>query len=203
MVIEQATTFFATSDSLLWKTVIVLSGTLFIILLITAVIFPLLKKTPKDVSVEVHRKYPAVIGDLPIPNYRRIAVALDFSNRDELLIASALGQANEFTKIILIHIVESVSARVYGNEADDYESRHDQEKLDNYVSYIRKRGIAAERMLGFRNRNKEIPKLVKEMNADLLVIGAHGHSGVKDWFYGETIDIVRHQLKIPVLIVSE
>jgi manganese transport protein len=96
-----------------------------------------------------------------------------------------------------------VSARVYGNEADDYESRHDQEKLDNYVSYIRNRGIAAERMLGFRNRNKEIPKLVKEMNADLLVIGAHGHSGVKDWFYGETIDIVRHQLKIPVLIVSE
>jgi manganese transport protein len=35
----------------------------------------------------------------------------------------------------------------------------------------------------------------------MLVIGAHGHSGVKDWFYGETINAVRHGLKIPVLIV--
>jgi manganese transport protein len=25
---------------------------------------------------------------------------------------------------------------------------------------------------------------------------------MKDWIYGETIDAVRHQLKIPVLIVS-
>jgi manganese transport protein len=56
--------------------------------------------------------------------------------------------------------------------------------------------------LGFRNRQKEIPRLVKEANADLLIIGAHGHSGMKDWLYGETIDAVRHQLKIPVLIVN-
>ena len=89
-----------------------------------------------------------------------------------------------------------------GNEADDYESRHDQEKLDKYVAYVNERGISAESKLGFKSRNKEIPRLVKEANADLLVIGAHGHSGVKDWLYGETIDAVRHQLKIPVLIVS-
>jgi manganese transport protein len=63
------------------------------------------------------------------------------------------------------------------------------------------KGYEAECKLGFRNRNKEIPRLVKEANADLLIIGAHGHSGVKDWLYGETIDAVRHQLKITVLIV--
>jgi manganese transport protein len=44
-------------------------------------------------------------------------------------------------------------------------------------------------------------RLVKSAKAELLVIGAHGHSGVKDWFYGETINAVRHGLKIPVLIV--
>jgi manganese transport protein len=45
-------------------------------------------------------------------------------------------------------------------------------------------------------------RIVKETNADLLVIGAHGHKGIKDWLYGATIDSVRHQLKIPVLIVN-
>jgi manganese transport protein len=202
MVLEQASSYFANSDNLFWKIVIIAGGFLFVGLLITTIIYPLFKKKPKDVSVEVHRKTPSSIEGISIPIYNRIAVSLDFSDHDHLLIAAALGQANELSKIIFIHIVESAPAKVLGNEADDYESRHDQEKLDKYVSLLSEKGIAAESKLGFRNRKKEIPRLVKEANADLLVIGAHGHSGVKDFFYGETIDAVRHQLKIPVLIVS-
>jgi manganese transport protein len=202
MVIGQALDYFAASDNLFWKLIIVLGGLLFIGLLITTFIYPLLKKAPKDVSVEVHTKTPGTIGEITIPAYRRIAVALDFSDHDRQLIASALGQANALTKVIFIHIVESASAKVLGDEADDYETRHDQEKLDRYVAYLKEKGIVAESKLGFRNRTKEIPRIVKEANADLLIIGAHGHSGVKDWLYGETIDAVRHQLKIPVLIVS-
>jgi len=44
-------------------------------------------------------------------------------------------------------------------------------------------------------------RIVKENEVDMLVIGAHGHAGIKDWFYGQTIDSVRHELKIPVLVV--
>jgi manganese transport protein len=36
----------------------------------------------------------------------------------------------------------------------------------------------------------------------MLVVGAHGHTGIKDLIYGETVDSVRHALKIPVLMVS-
>jgi manganese transport protein len=64
------------------------------------------------------------------------------------------------------------------------------------------RGFKAETKLGFRSRKTEIPRLVKDAEADLLIIGAHGHSGVKDLLYGETIDVVRHRMKIPVLIVT-
>ena len=56
--------------------------------------------------------------------------------------------------------------------------------------------------LGFKDRAKEIARLVKEEQADMLVIGAHGHSGLKDWIYGETINSVRHELKVPVLVVN-
>jgi len=35
----------------------------------------------------------------------------------------------------------------------------------------------------------------------MLVIGAHGHSGIKDLLYGETINTVRHGLHIPVLVI--
>ena len=70
------------------------------------------------------------------------------------------------------------------------------------MALLEKQGIKAESHLGFRRRNKEIVRIVKATNADLLVIGAHGHKGFKDWLYGATIDSVRHQLKIPVLIVT-
>jgi manganese transport protein len=202
MVIGQALDYFIASDNLFWKIIIILGGVLFIGLMVISIIYPLLKKQPKDISVEVHKTTPVTIGEITIPSYQRIAVALDFSEHDKQLIASALGHANGLTKIIFIHIVESAPAKVLGNESDDYETRHDQEKLDRYVAYVKEKGYTAESRLGFRNRNKEIPRLIKESNADLLVIGAHGHSGVKDWLYGETIDAVRHQLKIPVLIVS-
>jgi manganese transport protein len=36
----------------------------------------------------------------------------------------------------------------------------------------------------------------------MLVMGAHGHTGLQDFIYGETVNTVRHELKIPVLIVN-
>ena len=36
----------------------------------------------------------------------------------------------------------------------------------------------------------------------MLILGAHRHSGLKDYLYGETVNSVRHELQIPVLIVN-
>ena len=201
MVTEQATAYFTTSDNTFWKVVIVIGGLLFVALLIVAIVYPILThRRLKNVSLQVHKT--AAIDDIQIPTYNRIAVALGFSARDKELIAHAIKESTQSTNIILIHIVESASAKVLGAESDDFETRKDQEKLDEYVSFLKQKGFDAESHLGFRNRQKEIPRIVKETNADLLIIGAHGHSGVRDWLYGETIDAVRHQLKIPVLIVN-
>jgi manganese transport protein len=201
MVIEQAYNFFHNSDNIGWKLLIIAGGIAFVVLLLVALFYPILNKSLRDVNLQVHKPV-GQMEEMLLPNYKRIAVALDFSIRDRQLIAHAMRQTNGETKLILIHIVESASAKVLGTESDDLETRKDQEKLDEYVAYLQSKGIAAESRLGFRNRNIEIPRLVKSAEADLLVIGAHGHSGIKDLLYGETIDAVRHKLKIPVLIVS-
>ena len=202
MVGEQAYDYFTTGGSLVWKIVIIIGALLFLALLLISILYPILHRQVKQVSLQVHKPVTAVFPDLQIPAYHRIAVALDFSQRDNQLIAHAIQQSSELTQIILIHIVESASAKVYGEQTDDFETRKDQEKLEAYVALLRQQGLSAEGRLGFRNRNKEIPRLVKEAGADLLIIGAHGHSGMADWLYGATIDAVRHQLKIPVLIVN-
>ena len=100
-----------------------------------------------------------------------------------------------------MHIVESASAKLLGKESDDYENRKDKERMDFYVEQLQHRNLPAEGYLGFGNRAKEIVRIVKDTNADMLVVGAHGHTGLKDFIYGETINAVRHELKIPVLVV--
>lgn len=201
MVSEQAGSFLAADGNTGWKILIIVAAVVFAALMLFALLYPILNKKHRDVPLQVHRE-SAVVPPAILSDYQRIAVALDFSTRDQQLLANAIRQSSANTEILLIHIVESASAKIYGQDADDLETRKDQEKLDQYVALLHEQGYKSRSVLGFRNRNRAIPKLVTEMGADLLIIGAHGHSGVKDWIYGATIDSVRHQLKIPVLIVN-
>jgi manganese transport protein len=200
MVVEQAAGFFANPGNIFWKGVIIVAGLFFISLLIIAIIYPLRKRKQKPIK-EIHAQ-PGSIENVSVPSYNKIAVAIDFTQNDPKLFAHAIGQANKKTSFVLIHVVESVSATIYGKESDDLETRKDREKLDAYVSQLIAKGFTAEGKLGFKDRSKEIVRIVKESRADMLVIGAHGHTGLKDLIYGETTNAVRHELSIPVLVVN-
>jgi manganese transport protein len=56
--------------------------------------------------------------------------------------------------------------------------------------------------LGFGKSARTISNIINQTDADILVMGAHGHKGLKDIIFGSTVDKVRHQVKIPVLIVK-
>jgi manganese transport protein len=201
MVGEEAFSFFTTSHSIVSKVMIVVAGISFLALLIYSFAFPLLNKKENTVSIQMH---PDITGlqNLEVPVYKKIAVALDFSDNDAKLLAAAIGQAKNETQFLLMHIVESASAVLHGKETDDYETQKDKERLAFFVKQLNERSFDATGELGYRNRVKEIVRLVKENNADMLVIGAHGHTALKDFIYGETVNAVRHELKIPVLVVN-
>ncbi len=199
MVSGEAIDYFHSSDNLFWKTVIILAGLCFLTLLLIALIYPLLRKR-RIVKILPHAE-AGDLQNLDVPVYKKIAISLDFTENDPKLLAHAIGQGNAETTYCLIHVVESVPARVYENESDDMETGKDNEHLLNYIDQLKQKGLEAEARLGFGPRAKEIARLVKESNADMLVIGAHGHTGLKDFIYGETVNAVRHELKVPVLVV--
>ena len=186
----------------LWQQILLSLGALIcIVLLVYIIIHPFITKTKKKVSIKIHAE-TNTLKDLVIPSFEKIAIALDFSENDEKLLAYALGQGKKDSHYLLIHIVESASAKLFGDDSDDYESRKDKERMDAYVLQLQKRGFTAEGFLGYKNRAKEIVRIAKGVNADMLVMGAHGHTAIKDFIYGETVNTVRHELKIPVLIVN-
>ncbi len=176
-------------------------GLVSLALLLYILLFPLFKTVQKSASIQMHPDLE-LINQLDIPEFKVIAIALDFSEKDQKLLSFAIGQGKENTRYVLVHVVESASAKLLGTDSDDYETRKDKERMDGYVNQLQQRGYLVEGHLGFRNRAKEIVRIVKELNADMLVAGAHGHTGLKDFIYGETVNTVRHELKIPVLIVN-
>lgn len=185
-----------------WQKILLAAGaTICLALLVYIIISPFISKSIKRSSIKIHPE-TKTLKDLGIPDFKKIAVALDFSENDYKLLAYAIGQGQKDTHYLLVHVVESASARIYGDESDDYESRKDKEQLESYILQLQERGFIAQGFLGYKNRAKEIVRLTKDAQADLLVMGAHGHAGLKDFIYGETVNTVRHELKIPVLIVN-
>jgi len=203
MVVEQAALFMQSSDNAWAKAAIVAGGIAYLALLVVAIVHPLLRRPGAPIQDIVHATPPAATApDFVRPAYLRIAIALDFSNDDARLIGHALGQGRPDTEYILVHIVESASSRVLYDMSDDLETRRDQQQLDQYVTRLLDLQLQAKGVLGFNDRAREIARIARDEQADMLVIGAHGHKGLSDLIYGQTIDAVRHELSIPVLIVN-
>ena len=143
------------------------------------------------------------LGDITTPaKFSRIVIAIDFSTIDSEVIRYALSLAHPESKILIIHVVESAGAMVFGKETNDYEAIHDKNLLDQYQLKVQAKGIETSVFLGFGNPKNIIPEKVHEFNADLLLMGAHGHKGLKDIVFGTTVDNVSHKVNIPVLIVK-
>jgi manganese transport protein len=194
---------FLKNDHTMFAKILVIAGLLvLVVLLVTVIVFPLLRKRRRDaIRATVHHE-TKTLNELNIPQFKRIAVAIDFSGDDERLLAFAIGQGSPGSKYLLLHVVESASAKLLGDSSADLESEKDEEQLKAYARQLQQRNYDTVAKLGYHSRVTEIVRIVKEEQADLLVMGAHGHTGLKDLVYGETINRVRHELKIPVLVVN-
>jgi manganese transport protein len=202
MVFTEAVKYIGGDGNILVDILIIAAGLGFLALIVITVAYPLISRYQQKASARIHTTPDLALGDIQPPVYQRIALALDFSKDDEKIISNALAHGNPQTEYLLIHIVESASARYLGRESDDFETRKDKEQMDAYINLLRARNIRAKGLLGYRHRAEEIVRIVKEEKADFLILGGHGHTGIKDWIYGETTNQVRHKVRIPVLVVQ-
>lgn len=186
---------------LLLKIIIIVAALIFTWLFMMMTFFPLYSKRRKESAAGIHGPTPQLLN-LSINPFKKIAIALDFKNLDEKLIAHALNQGTKNSTYLLVHVVETVSATFSGIATDDEETRTDEDRLNDLAEQLQQIGYSVETQLGYQHRINEIVRIVKEFDADILVMGAHRHAGIKDIVYGQTVNQVRHKLSIPVLIVS-
>jgi len=165
------------------------------------------------IAVQPYRRPTAVTATLGLeersadliapPTYRRILVPLDHSPLDRIALSHAAALASRTNgRIYLLHVEEGVTSQIYGSESSTAEVEAGREYLDSLVDSLGERKIDVETAIRHgSNPRKEIVKYAKEISPDLLVMGAHGHGSIKDLIFGNTINPVRHQLDIPILVV--
>jgi manganese transport protein len=137
------------------------------------------------------------------PLYRRILVPLDHSALDRLALGHAAGLAAQHgARLYLLHVEEGVTSQIYGSESSTAEVEAGRAYLDKVVESLSDMDIEVETAIRHGARPRlEIVRYAREIQPDLLVMGAHGHGGLKDLIFGNTINPVRHQLNIPILVV--
>jgi manganese transport protein len=144
-------------------------------------------------------------GEFAVPVYRSILVPLDHSARDRAAIAhaAALARLHDAT-LYLIHVEEDVTSQVYGSLASTAEVQQGAEYLEQTLKSLRAQGIRVEVAVGYsRDPKQEIVRFARQIKPDLVVMGAHGHTGIQDLVFGQTINGVRHALDTPILIVRD
>ena len=202
MVVNEIIIVLSEDGHLTSKIIISIAAIAFAWLFLIMTFYPLYSKRKRErAAVGIHGATPQ-LQNLIIDPFKKIAIALDFKNLDEKLIAHALNQGSKSSTYLLLHVVETAPAIFSGTATDDEETRTDEVRLKALAAQLNALGYDAKTQLGYQHRVNEIVRIVKNFQADILIMGAHRHTGIKDIVYGETVNQVRHKLSVPVLIVS-
>jgi manganese transport protein len=189
------------NPTVLWLTVVPLAIS-FLILLLYIVVKPFFSATRLNIENHSPHDMKLKFTETVVHDTKNIAITVDFSFADENAINHAFKIGGKEASYTLIHVVESVGALLYGKQIDDHETTVDETLLNEYRVMFEEKGFQIKTLLGFGKPNKVIPKLVNKGEFDILIMGTHGHTGMKDLLFGTTVDRLRHKISIPLLIVK-
>jgi manganese transport protein len=173
------------------------------LLLLWVTFHPILPRWIREPGIASIELPEAVAENLPSPTYRKILVPLDHTSRDRDAIAHAAAMAKQQNaKLYILHVEEGVTSQLFGPLSSTAEVEAGDQYLHQIVRDLESQHIPVEMVVRHaRTPTKEIVRYAEELKPDLVVMGAHGHKGLKDIVFGTTINAVRHKLKVPLLIV--
>lgn len=137
--------------------------------------------------------------------YKRMLVAIDLTEEAPQVLdkAKAMSEAHG-SELVLVHVVEPVGYAYGGDIPMDLTELQDQldtaarEQLTAYGSQY---GVnTANQIVTVGRPESEIHRLVKEQQADLVIVGSHGRKGFQ-LLLGSTANGVLHGTECDVLAI--
>lgn len=136
--------------------------------------------------------------------YRKILVALENGRADDTLVPHIAELARRLgSELLLVHVADGWAARNYEGLklAESDEMKGDRAYLAGIAEQLQGTGLTVAAELALGNPPTEILRLALSRGCDLIAMTSHGHKLLGDIFLGSTIDKVRHNTAIPILVV--
>jgi nucleotide-binding universal stress UspA family protein len=136
--------------------------------------------------------------------YSRILVPLENSPYDAAVLAHVRELATVcHSRILLIHVADGWAARNLSalQLRESAEMRQDREYLDRVAAELSTNGFNVDALLAGGDPAQEIARAAEREHCDLIAMATHGHRIFADVVLGSVASAVRHQSRVPVLLV--
>jgi manganese transport protein len=136
--------------------------------------------------------------------YKKILVALENGRADDTLVPHIAELARRLgSELLLLHVADGFAARNFEQLklAESDEMRADRSYLEGIAQRLRAAGLVVKTQLALGNPPTEILRCADGQACDMIAMTSHGHTLIADIFLGSTIDRVRHNTAIPILVV--
>jgi nucleotide-binding universal stress UspA family protein len=138
--------------------------------------------------------------------YKKILIAVENSEADRTILehVEPLARLTD-ARLLLVHVADGWAARHYNelNLRESEEMQEDRAYLARIRAALQERGFEVEALLRMGDPAKEICRVAEEQGVDLIAMATHGHSGLSDVIHGQTVDHVRHKVRVPVLLLRQ
>jgi len=137
--------------------------------------------------------------------YTKILVALENGEADERLLPHVGQLARQVgAELLLLHVADGWAARNFEQLklTESAEMKADHAYLAARAEALRATGLRVTTLLALGNPPNEIARIATESQCDLIALASHGHKLIGDLVHGSTIDKVRHNTTVPLLIVN-
>jgi len=136
--------------------------------------------------------------------YKRILVPLENGPSDQTILRHVTALAKlSGADVILVHVADGWAARNMEqlNLKESAEMKEDRAYLERMATDLRAAGLEVDAVLAAGDPAKEIAAAAEREGADLIALATHGHRLLDDVVRGSTATALRHNTRIPVLMV--
>ncbi|MEL6810325.1 MAG: universal stress protein [Bacteroidota bacterium] len=139
---------------------------------------------------------------------KKILVPVDFSEHSEYALEVAAKLAKEHkAEIITLHMMGLSEAVLTKDESQEvfealYYMKLAEKRFDEFLNKDYLKGVKVESTVQNYKIFKEMDSVAKEFDADLIIMGSHGSSGMKEVFVGSNTEKVVRTSSIPVLVIK-
>lgn len=137
--------------------------------------------------------------------YKHILVAVEHSSADNAILAHIRPLARMCgSSLLLVHVADGWVARAYDELKlrESPEIQADRAYLEQLRATLAGEGFTVETRLAMGDPAAEIIRITQTDPVDLVAMATHGHKFIKDLVLGATVDKVRHEVSVPVLLLK-